>query len=215
MSNQPQTQAAVLCDFDGTIVAGDTMWSFVLDQARRRPIRALAVLAWAALAAVPWFAGKHRRRILSVALWLLTVGRGQRRNAALMREHGRMVARTSRHRPIPAVVKRLRAHHDRGEEIWIVSGSSPIWIAITLRHHGIPFSRIVGSQLRFFAGGLIVDERCVGPDKPRLIEAAASGRAIAWTHAYGNEPSDLPMLSLARYRWMVPPGHGELALLER
>lgn len=212
MAAKAQTPKAVLCDFDGTVVAGDTMWSFVLTQARRRPLRGLALLAWASLAWLPWIAGTGHRRILSVALWLLTVGRGRRRNAALLREHGRRIARAARHRPIPAVVGRLQTHQRRGDEIWIVSGSSPTWIAIALRHHGVPYTRIVGSRLRFFAGGLIVSERCVGPDKPRRVEAAASGRAIAWTHAYGNERSDLPMLSLARYRWMVAAD--QLALFE-
>ncbi|MFO7562193.1 MAG: HAD-IB family phosphatase [Enhygromyxa sp.] len=205
---------AVLCDFDGTIVEGDTMASFVLAQARRRPLRALAVLLWAIVAALPWSAGKGQRRILSVALWLLTVGRGRRQNAASLREHGRRIARATRHRPIPAMVERLQSHHRRGDEVWIVSGSCPTWIAIALRHHGLPCSRIVGSRLRFFAGGLIVSERCVGRDKPRLVAAASANRAIAWTHAYGNERSDLPMLSLARYRWMVPADARELALLE-
>jgi phosphatidylglycerophosphatase C len=194
---------AALCDFDGTLVEGDTMWSFVLALAYRRPLRGFALLAWAPVAALPWCLGLGPRRILSVALWLLTVGRGRRRNAELLREHGRRIARAARHRPISVVVERRLDHHRRGDEIWIVSGSSPTWIAIALRHHGVPYSRIVGSRLRFFAGGLIVSERCVGPDKPRRIEAAAAGQVIEWTHAYGNEPSDLPMMALARHRWMV------------
>lgn len=120
-----------------------------------------------------------------------------------MREHGRRIARDPRNRPLEPVVARLRAHQRQGAEIWIVSGSCATWIAPALRHHGIPFSRILGSRLRSFAGGLIVDVRCVGAVKPTLVEAAAGRRAIVWTDAYGNERGDLPMLALARQRWMV------------
>ncbi|MCB9569581.1 MAG: HAD-IB family phosphatase [Myxococcales bacterium] len=205
MTTATTTIDGVLLDFDGTLTRRDTMLGFLVHAGRRSPARGLLLALYAAAALLPWALWPGgRSALLSGALWIVSVGRGRPGIHALLRGYVDALVADRPRLLAPAVVAAARAHLEAGRALWVVSGSSPLWIREVLAAEGLR-ARVIGSRARLRAGGLVLERRCVGREKVRRIAADTRGRTIRWRHAYGDAASDRPMLGLAeRATWCGP-----------
>lgn len=196
----------VLYDFDGTLTPRDTMAGFLVHCFARGGWRRALLLPWAAVSAPLWLLPGGRRPLLSVTLWLATVGRSRRAVARLVRAYAAALARDAETLLYPEARARLHAHRARGEQIWVVSGSCRLWIRAVLRAAGFPEARVVASSFAFRAGGLVMTRRCTGRVKVSRLLARAARRPLRWRAACSDGRTDLPLLSLAEHRAVVNPG---------
>lgn len=210
-----RTLDGVLFDFDGTLTRRDTMAEFLARCARRGPARGAALVLFTALAGPLWLVPRCRGPLLSAALWLLTAGLPRRAVFALLRDHAAALAADHARLLDPRAVAEWRRHAAEGRAIWVVSGSLAAWIRPVLAAAGLRPARVIGSTPRFVAGGLVLARRCVGAAKVARVAALTRDRRARWHHAYGNAPSDLPMLALARERTWLGAGEPNRRILAR
>ncbi len=195
----------MIFDFDGTLTPGDTMAGFFVHCARRQPWRAAPMLLCGLLVAPLGLLPGGQRWVNSVLLWWGTVGLGRRGTVRLVQGYARRLEAT----PgllLPGGVRRLRAHGEGGERIWVVSASCRQWIRPLLPTACEGDVHIVASTFVFRWGGLVMARRCHGRQKVRELQRRTRGQAWRWTWAYGDRLSDLPILSLAERQGLVGPG---------
>ncbi len=182
-----------LFDFDGTVTTRDTMLEFIR------------------------FAGKPTRVATGVVtlwplggLYLMNAMSSQRFTESLMKyffrgqtldhvEHlGAAFAETRLPRLVrPRALNRIRWHLENQHRVVIVSASFDVWLAPWCRKNGL---ELVASRFEIRDGkltGRFDGRECSGPEKVRRIRSFLNLEDYAKVYAYGDSPSDKPMLALA------------------
>jgi phosphatidylglycerophosphatase C len=191
-------------DLDGTLVRGDTFLPFLVSYAwRHRRWRPLLTLPfWLALYAcriLPDFAAKQRV--------LIAFLRGQPR--AKVDRHAEWFCQSwVRPRLREHVIERLQAHQKAGDRVILLSASPDPYVPAIGRMLGIEevlCTRVVkdGDDWE----GTLLGENCKGEGKVRrMAEYLKSQSAPANSWAYGDSPSDLPLLGWVSNGAMVRRG---------
>lgn len=219
MTNHPneiQPNILVLFDFDGTLTSSDSLGEYLLFGAqwgRRRGRDGRRLRAWRRLlAAVP---------ILAVRLfWLFLSGRwsngGAKENViayffagkteAEMRALGeRFYQEVLPGRLRPETLARLRAFHEAGATVAVVSASLDLWLR--------PFclaenARMICTEAEFVEGkftGRFASPNCNHAEKGRRVRAEFDLPAFEKIIAYGNSRGDAALFDLAHEAWYCRP----------
>lgn len=119
---------------------------------------------------------------------------------------------------LDAVVHRLRAHRDRGEEPVFVSGSFPAVLAPVADRLGV--SHMLAIRMAESDGvytGEILPPQTIGDGKAAAVQAFLDERGIdpERCHAYGDDISDVPMLSLVGYPTVIRGGRAAMEVHAR
>lgn len=195
---------AVLFDFDGTLVRGDSAGRYLRDLIASSPLRQALALAGLPLLPPAFGWWRSARALTSAYLWLATVGRDE---AALRSVRERFIAGCVDRREnllIAPAVDRLRRHLDAGDEVVIVTGASEslaqeLWQAL----EGPPVTALVGSILRRGFGGQLAERHCFGPRK--LDALAQAGVRPPFAAVYTDSARDLPLLRCTDRPVLVEP----------
>lgn len=188
-------QRLAIFDFDGTLVAGDSLPRFIA--ACVGWPRCLATAALAALASV----GAADRRTSFKALWL----RLCLRNFPTQKIDAACSSLAHALRWNTAICNRLRWHQERGDIIAIASGGLDLYLPAILRDHAV--THLLCTHMTVTAThitGAMTGGNCVRQEKARRVKdliAATGPYDEIW--AYGNLPHDLPMLEQATHRIIV------------
>ena len=108
-------------------------------------------------------------------------------------------------RLIPSTVRRLHQHHAAGHRVVMVTGSfdAPITPLSRLLHCDSVLQTELGTENGCYTG--VVTRSMIGDHKARAamryLESLSVSPERVW--AYGDHPSDLPLLQLAAHRYMV------------
>lgn len=186
-------KAYAFFDLDGTITRADTMLEFLaFAKGRTRLCLLLARVfpAWclAKLKVCPADAPKRAlvRLVFAgqpTARWQQLAGRFHReRMPGLLR---------------PGAMACIREHQAQGREVVIVTASCTLWVEEWCREHGLG---LIATGLETADGsytGKLSTPNCKGAEKVRRIHAAFGLLQDADVQAYGDTPSDKPMLALA------------------
>jgi phosphatidylglycerophosphatase C len=179
-------------DLDGTLVAGDTLLPFVLSYILRRgrPWRALAMPLWLALYAGGLLSARAaKERLLTSCL------RGE--PAAAIAAHADWFWEAWVQRRLrPDLHARLQEHLRAGHRVVLVSASPDLYVPVLARRLGI--AEVVCTRIAIQDGvclGTIAGDNCKGPAKVAMTQDYLGfNRAPANSYAYGDSPSDQPLL---------------------
>jgi HAD superfamily phosphoserine phosphatase-like hydrolase len=193
-------------DVDRTVLRCDSFLRVVSVALRDAPWRLpLLVLVSPLLATYPL--GIDPRWTKSALLWAITVGHTPRAALRLLRECG---VRATRGAFRPAAGRAIASVRAAGHRVCYVSASPGVWLRPVLSRFDPGEKRVVATRLRAFLGGVVIAGRdCRGEEKVRRVEALL-GRDLEWSEAYGDDRSDVPLLSRARRRVVVNPGPGHI-----
>lgn len=188
-------RAIALFDFDGTLVTGDSLPTFIA-----------CCVGWPRTVATALFAAlvtlrASDRRTAFKALWLRLTLRG----FPLTRLPAAQEKLAQKLQWLPQQHARLLWHKQRGDVIVIASGGLDIYLGAFL--HAVAPDHILCTVMEQGADmltGVMRSGNCVRAEKKHrvaeLLQALEPHGAV-W--AYGNLPHDLPMMELATHRVIV------------
>ncbi len=188
----------VVFDFDGTLVARDSVLDFCFRYAARRPHRLLLVALVTPFAAALWY--RSTTSAASILLWALTVGASPRRFVRALQRYASGVLAGCTYEPVFAELSReLRA----GKRVVIATGALPTLVRGILRARGLPSLPVVGSRLRRRYAGFVVAVHCVGRVKVQELERRLGIRA--WQSVYTDSWADRALMQEAGELTLVSP----------
>ncbi|MGH9076652.1 MAG: HAD-IB family hydrolase [Acidimicrobiales bacterium] len=196
-------------DFDGTLVAGDSLMPFLATLLGRR--RAASVVAGAGPAMARAYRRSGRDGAKAVLLGRALAGLPAARVAAAGAGFGADLAVRIR----PPMARRLAWHRDQGHRVLVVSASLAAYLEPFGERAGI--DEVIATRLEEGPGGTLTGRllgpNVRGPEKAARLAAAVatwSGRSAVELWAYGNSAGDRQMLAMADHpllvgrRWPAP-----------
>jgi HAD superfamily phosphoserine phosphatase-like hydrolase len=198
----------VVFDFDGTLVRRDSFLDFSLRYCLRRPLRLLLAVLLLPLAAL--LSLRSSRRAGSLLLWVMTVLVPTRRFVRELEDYAKRV--------LPGLASErifaeLGTQRSAGRRVVIATGTVPLLVRSLLRRRGLPPLEVVGSRLRAFAGGLVVETHCTGRCKVRELKRRLG--VTRWLAVYTDSHADRALIRMAGHVTLVGPGARTLALTQR
>ena len=194
-----------LFDFDGTVIPGDSIVRFCFF-AYKKDIcsrKQLWKAAWAALRYLLGIITADQSKMISLAF---LIGKSQEELTALSQEFYTVVLQPLLRRQ---AVEALAKHRAQGATILLVTASPSFYMEPFKEAYGI--EAVIGTRMDMSPAGTltghICGESCKGLQKPlRLAEyLAATGDRLDYenSYAYGDSPSDFPMLALCGHKVAV------------
>lgn len=104
----------------------------------------------------------------------------------------------------PAALRCIRDHLAAGDRVIIVTAACSLWVGPWCRENGL---ELIATELEHRNGrstGRLLTPNCKGPEKVRRIAELCGRPDPTTTHAYGDTPSDRPMLALAAHAHYKP-----------
>lgn len=209
----PRPAAAVLFDFDGTLVRGDCAAAWLRGQLGSHPLRRLAAgLSFPFLA--PGFAWWRSAWLpASFYTWLATVGRTPEAISEAREDFLLDCAARRDDLLIAPAVARLHAHLAAGDHVVIVTGAEAGLARDLWRALGQPEVPVVGSRVKPAFGGYIGVEHTIGPRK--LVALARHDIRPPFAAVYSDSAWDLPILCETARPVLVRPDARSLQQVER
>lgn len=199
--------AVAAFDFDGTITRGDSLIPFLWGHLGAwRFARAIAL-------SMPWLVG-YALRLLSndvaKARLLRSAWAGQ--SEPELRAFATQWARHALPRTLdPWHMERIAWHRSQGHCCVIVSASPDVYLDAATRFLGLDdlictrMEIANGSDTQPYLTGAMASPNCHGPEKVRRLNGWLAGRFPGATdlelYAYGDSPSDKPLLRMAQHAW--------------
>ncbi|MEI8395457.1 MAG: HAD-IB family hydrolase [Rhodospirillaceae bacterium] len=192
-----------LFDFDGTLIAGDSLPAFLIELGGR--VRLGCVLLPAVIGAlVGHLIGRPPGVDLRGSIKALLL-RSTLAGVPIAEIEAAARRLKERLRWLEPQVDVLKAHAAAGRRIVVASGALDIYLRILLE--GLPVHDIMATAMEIRDGvvtGRLAGENCVRAAKAEQVQAylaAYSGRRPSW--GYGNRPDDLAMLALVDHPTVV------------
>ncbi len=196
-----QEPRAVLFDFDGVLVRGDSFRLFLRMRVRHQPWRAMLLLIL--LPAAPLALYRAGRLVLS--RWfvrVLLLGTSMPRYQALAESHARVLA-TRRGLFVRDAVSALRRHLLRGDRVVVVTGCEEHLARALLQAVRLDGVELVGSRLGAARFGVALVVHNVGQEKTGQL--SAWGVEPPYACVYSDSAADIPVLLLAERAVLVNP----------
>jgi phosphatidylglycerophosphatase C len=193
----------VVFDFDLTLTHWDTADRYFRWLLKRDWWRLGLVLACVPVIGPLFLVRATRKWPVRFAVWVATLGRSERDLERLAQEHGEWLVASGQSVFIDEGLTRLAAHVEQGHRVVIATGCLELLARTLLRSAGFGHVALVGSTLRPFLGGMVVDRHCFGPNKIPML--AERGFPPPWSIAYTDHHCDLPVLRLSEARFLVSP----------
>ncbi|MBX9703165.1 MAG: haloacid dehalogenase-like hydrolase [Silvanigrellaceae bacterium] len=189
-------------DFDGTLIAKDSFRIILKNTLLKQPWRLFFIALFSPIYLWTLIFKIDKAYAKSAILWSLTFGKSKtntiRYFKSVLAPHYEEIWFTQ----AQAEFEQLKA---QGVEIIVVTASGQCWVRALLREKGRGFRAVIGSQLRFFAGGVIFSSKnCYGAEKILRIEQLL-GKDIEWHSAWSDHPADLPMLLKSNEKKIIAP----------
>ncbi|WP_029011969.1 HAD-IB family hydrolase [Niveispirillum irakense] len=197
------SQAIAIFDFDGTLIAGDSLLPFLERVAGKRRARyALVRSVRAALMRAGRGKGGDVRTQVKEGLLARTLkGVPEEKARAVAAEMGSWVRW---HNPIRDTLLR---HADQGHHVVVATGALALYMPSLLE--GLPVNHLMATEMEvvdgLLTGRMCHGGNCVRDEKARRVQDYLSGQGpFSATYGYGNRPSDLPFLAMMHHPTIVP-----------
>jgi phosphatidylglycerophosphatase C len=189
-------------DFDGTLISQDSFVVLWLKTFRKAPWRLLLLMLLSPFLLCAIFLRLDKAYVKSCVLWSLTCGRGKKNAVIFLRETLLCDQKISWFLEVEKTFSLLK---EQGIEIVVITASGQIWVRALLRQKFQHLRMIVGSQLGFFAGGVVLKSKnCFGKEKIVRIHQLL-GQNFSWHSAWSDHLADLPLLLHAPSRYIICP----------
>jgi phosphatidylglycerophosphatase C len=198
------TRPLAVFDLDGTLVRGDTFLPFLVGYAiRRRRLRALLALPFHLACYLGRLRSDHAtKERLMVAFFEGEPREEISRHAAWFCE--RWIPRRLR----PELVRALREHQAVGHRVILLSASPDLYVEAIGRLLAV--EHVICTQIASredCCDGRIVGHNCKGDHKVSMLcEMLGIDRPPAGSFAYGDSPSDSPILRWVDHGFLVAKG---------
>lgn len=182
----------VVFDFDGVLVAGDSMASLLKRLiVERWWKRAIALVVFPV--AMPLLVSKRFLPFgASVFRRIAFIGLGGAELRERLESFGRELAADAR-KAKPRAVAALRAHVAAGDRVIVASGSEEKIVRAVLAALGLPDVGVIASQIEL-EPAVLIRRHCYGAAKCVALAEAGHER---WDVAYSDSLADLPLLRAA------------------
>jgi HAD superfamily hydrolase (TIGR01490 family) len=198
--SKPEGKILVLTDFDGTITRGDTLSAYLLFAV---PVHRLITGTVASVLSIvnlllrrQYSTEKAKEAVLASFL------KGESGN--LLHLRGEQFCKNRLPGMLRAAVcDKLKALHERGATIVIVTASPDTWVLPYAQSEGFA---LISTRLQFHDGrftGLLATPNCKGQEKVNRIKASLLLEEFDHIIAIGNSAGDREMLALAHEAIMV------------
>lgn len=208
-----------LFDLDGTITRADTMLEFLAfakGKWKARLLLASVLPLWGMAKLKLVDPAAPKRALMRRAFAGEPVAAMEHLAEQFVAEHMPQLLR-------PGAMECIQQHLRNGVEVVIVTASCSLWTRPWCRQNGL---RLIATELEASEGtftGRLSTPNCKGAEKVRRIKAELGDPGTMDVHAYGDTPSDRPMLALARiahykpFRDQMPniPANGRTAAFPR
>jgi len=203
----------VFFDLDGTLHQQDMFGCFLRYLLRHLPLNAILLLPVLPLVLFGLLVnGRSARWPMSLLLWAITFGHGERRLTALQ---DRFID-WFRQRVIgyPIVLGRLNEYLAGDDtQVWLITGSpEPLVRGVYADAPFLPQVKVIGSRITRRYGGWVLSLRCLGHEKVVQLECEL-GTPLRLFSGYSDSIHDSPLLFFCEHRWRVTP-RGELKPLD-
>jgi len=189
-------------DFDGTLICQDSFLTLLKKILKCEPIRIFLFVLISPFLILTGIFRLDKTFAKSLILWCLTVGKDKRKCAQFLRNILATESSSIWFQEANETFEKLR---NEGIEIVIVTASGQTWVRGMLHGKYPHFKLIIGSKLKFFAGGVILKSKnCYHKEKIRRIQEAL-GENIIWQSAWSDHIADLPMLLKSQERYVICP----------
>lgn len=196
------SKGIAIFDFDGTLIAGDSLLPFLERVVGKRKARFAMVrsLRSAVLRASRGKGGDIRTQVKAglLARTLKGIPAEKAQQAAddlagWLRWH-------------PPTLDALRRHADKGHRVIVATGALALYMPRLLAH--LPVDGLMATEMESVDGvltGHMQGGNCVRDEKARRVAALLQREGpFTATYGYGNRPSDLPFLALMQHPTIVP-----------
>lgn len=191
-------------DLDGTLLDGDSTGLWMWERIRRSPLRALALLAVAPVAAPLTALPRTRRLGASILLWIATAGlceKGLRESCERFGTRFRAGDTALAWRA--GGLTTLNTHLNGGDRVVVVTAAPALLAKALIGPLGHPIE-VLGTSLKRRAGGWVADVHCRNQRKCQAL--AEAGHGEHWGYAYTDSLDDLPLLRGAERPVIVKGG---------
>jgi phosphatidylglycerophosphatase C len=196
-------QAIAVFDFDYTLTTCDTAARFFGWLLRRAPWKMLLgapiVLALGPLALF----SRTRRVPIRFLVWLATFGASHERLRDLAKLHIAELVDRGETLVRQDARGQIQFHQSQGHLIVVATGALESLADEILVKAGIVNVTVVGSSLRRFLGGMVVNQHCFGARKITMLQHR--GFDPPWAFVYSDHKADLPLLKAGTTQIVVNP----------
>ena len=187
-------------DFDGTLVAGDSLGPFLARV--HGPVGA----GWLLMRSSAPMARAYRKGGRDAAKARLVSRAMGGRHADEVADHGRLYGESLARRVRPRMSERLQWHAGQGHRLVLVSASLAVYLEPFARLAG--FHEVIATRLEVGPEGRLTGEldgaNVRGEEKARRLRELFGGPVELW--AYGDSAGDRHMLELADHAFLVGRG---------
>jgi len=199
--NELKPKTAVF-DFDGTLVAKDTLVSLLSHGFKTQPWRVIFLLLFCPIIITTVLLKLDRSIAKSVMLWSVTCFKTKKQTVNFLTKS---VKKECENLWFKEGVPILHKLYEENKDIIIATASGQIWIRALLREKFPKAKMIIGTKLRFFMGGVILaSKNCRNHEKLRRIREQL-GSDFDWESSWSDHTADLPILKAATNPYIVSP----------
>jgi phosphatidylglycerophosphatase C len=197
----PRTVA--IFDFDHTLTSWDTGARFFRWLLLRSPWR-MGLFLGVVPFIFPFFMARPARKYpVRFAVWVATLGISHDQLSCLAKSHVATVLDSGETFLLHEARARISQRHSLGHEVVIATGALEVLALEILLAEGVQDITIIGSTLRRFLNGMVVNQHCYGLKKvPMLCER---GYSPPWAFVYSDHQDDLPILEQGNERYVINP----------
>lgn len=189
-------------DFDGTLISKDSFLTLLKKVINHEPWRISLVFFCFPILLLTALFKLEKSYAKSAILWSLTVGKNKRKCVRFLRN---ILIPESNELWFQEATKAFEHLTEQGIEIVIITASGQIWVRGMLQGKYQNFKIIIGSKLKFFAGGVVLKSKnCYNHEKINRIHQIL-GHNFIWHSAWSDHIADLPMLLKAQERFIICP----------
>ncbi len=199
--NQTKPKYAVF-DFDGTIVAKDTLISLLKLCFKSQPWRLLFLVPFSPIVFVTYLFKLDRSVAKSVVLWCATCFRSKKNIISLLNKD---IISECENLWFKDAIQTLNQLRNEGHEIIIATASGQLWIRALLRTKFPHSKMIIGTRLKFFCTGVILaSKNCRNQEKLNRIRKQL-GHDFEWESSWSDHTADIPILKAAKKPFIISP----------
>jgi phosphatidylglycerophosphatase C len=198
----PRATAAVF-DFDFTLTTWDTAARFFRWLLRRAPWTLLLGAPIALLLGPLALFSRTRRVPIRYLVWLATFGRSHEELRALAALHVAEVIEGGESFVRQDARGHIHLHQSQGHVVVVATGALEYLASEILAQEGIVNVTVVGSSLRRFLHGMVVNQHCYGARKIAMLRDR--GFEPPWGFVYSDHEADLPLLKAGTTQIVVNP----------
>lgn len=189
-------------DFDGTLVSKDTFVILLRAGFKSQPWRCLLLLLLCPIFIINFLVRGDRSIPKSVFIWCATAFKTKRE---IIRFLSTTAEQSNQVHWFKEGLETLQKLQNQQIQIVVATASGQIWVRTLLRKKFRNAKLIIGTKLKFFAGGVILcGKNCRDIEKLHRVKMQL-GDDFVWHSSWSDHIADIPILKAAQTPHIISP----------